>query len=227
MDAVVLDRIPFQIESRSLLPSLRMKQDGPQAEDVEALLREARAIARPKAIYGVARVESIHGDSVVIEGVTFSSRILRVNLEQAHRVFPFVATCGVEIEEWSRSVDGLLKRYFADTIKEAALGSAIEALGRHLEETFRPGPTGMMNPGSLPDWATSQQKNLFALFGDVVASIGVQLTGSCIMSPIKSVSGMLFPTETGFESCQLCPMKQCPKRRAPYDESLYEKKYRE
>ena len=35
-------------------------------------------------------------DSVVVDGITFKSRVLRVNLEQTHRVFPYLATCGTE-----------------------------------------------------------------------------------------------------------------------------------
>jgi len=46
------------------------------------------------------------------------------------------------------------------------------------------------------------------------------------MVPVKSVSGILFPTEESFASCQLCPREVCPGRRAPYDPDLYDAKYR-
>jgi predicted transcriptional regulator len=46
------------------------------------------------------------------------------------------------------------------------------------------------------------------------------------MVPSKSVSGILFPTEQTFASCQLCPREGCPSRQAPYDPALYDKKYR-
>jgi hypothetical protein len=45
------------------------------------------------------------------------------------------------------------------------------------------------------------------------------------MVPTKSVSGIIFPTEADFQSCQLCERENCPNRRAPYDEMLYEQKY--
>jgi hypothetical protein len=47
-----------------------------------------------------------------------------------------------------------------------------------------------------------------------------------LMIPVKSVSGIFFPTEIKFESCQLCPVARCTGRRAHYDPDL-EKKYRE
>ena len=75
-----------------------------------------------------------------------------------------------------------------------------------------------MNPGSGNTglWPLAQQKPLFELIGDVEASIGVRLTPSLLMLPNKSVSGILFPTEVHFETCQLCTREDCPRRRAPY-----------
>jgi len=224
MDAVVVDRIPFRLDRKSFLKSLRMEGSGPYAGEIERLVGEAEAVARPKGVYGSAFVESREGDSVVVEGVTFASRVLRVNLAGTDCVYPFVATCGVELEEWSRAIEGTFHRYCADLIKEAALESAVRALDDHVRETHCPGALSMMNPGSLPDWPVSEQKNLFALFGGAVESIGVYLTEGCVMFPVKSVSGILFPSDEGFESCQLCA-RQCPKRRAPYEEGLYERKY--
>ena len=46
------------------------------------------------------------------------------------------------------------------------------------------------------------------------------------MKPIKSVSGIWFPTEESFESCRLCPREQCRGRRTPYDKNLFDRKYR-
>jgi len=67
---------------------------------------------------------------------------------------------------------------------------------------------------------------LFALLGDATEAVGVRLLDSLLMTPTKSVSGIRFPTEERFESCQLCPRPDCPGRRAPYDATLYERKYR-
>ena len=77
-----------------------------------------------------------------------------------------------------------------------------------------------MNPGSLEDWPISEQRQLFSILGDVESLIGVRLTDSFLMLPIKSVSGVYFPKEITFQSCQLCPRERCQGRRAPYDEKL-------
>jgi hypothetical protein len=62
--------------------------------------------------------------------------------------------------------------------------------------------------------------------GDVAGAIGVWLSDSLLMVPAKSVSGVRFPTEESFESCQLCSRENCPGRRASYDDTLYDRKYR-
>lgn len=225
MKAVVLDDIPFRLDLPRLAERLRVAHVSGYAEELRRLAAESQAIALPRALYRVAFVESRGDDYVVVDGVTLTSRVLRVNLEKAHRVFVYVATCGMELEEWSRSIEDRLHRFWADTIKEMALRSAVEAFEEDLAERYRPGQTSTMSPGTLEDWPLGEQRALFALLGNPGDAIGVRLTETLLMIPTKSVSGIRFPTEESFESCQLCPRESCPGRRAPYDEKLYERKY--
>ncbi len=226
MNPVVLDNIPFQPKLDSLMKAFRIKEGSSSAARLEAVAADAQAVAKPKAVCKVAFIESRGEDHVVVDGITLTSRVLRVNLEEVHRVFPHVATCGTEMDEWSSSIDDMLESYWADRIKEMALRSARQALDEHLQDRFRPGRMSRMNPGSLPDWPLKEQRKLFALLGDPKEDIGVELTQSLIMVPLKSVSGISFPTEADFASCQLCPREDCPGRRAPYDATLYDRKYR-
>jgi hypothetical protein len=220
-----LDTISFHIDFPVLLDRLRIKENSPHASQLYELAREAEAIARPKAIYRISFVDARGDDWVVVDSIKFSSRLLRVNLNDAHRVFPYVATCGVELEKWSTSNEDFLIRFWADTIKHMAVHQAAEAMQQDLTAHFQPGPLSSMNPGSLGDFPITAQTDLFALFGDVETQIGVQLTSSFLMLPTKSVSGILFPTEQSFFSCQLCPREQCPSRKAPYDARLWQTKY--
>jgi len=226
MEATILDSIPFQIDDDQFLKSLNLKAEARYVGEIADLLKQAHQIGRPKGLYTIAFVESRDDDSVVIEGIRFNSRVLRVNLGEVQRVFPFAATCGLELEEWSKTIEGMPERYWADRIKETVLEWAIKALSEHVVQTYQLGPMAAMNPGALADWPTSEQKKLFTLFGSAADAIGVQLTESSIMYPIKSVSGIWFPSAAAFENCQLCPILQCPKRRKPYDKELYDRKYR-
>ena len=226
MTNYILEHIPFQINLEELTQTVRLKPGSPMLEDLAQMALEAQALANPKVIYRVALAE-VDGDRTVhIDQGEFSSRVLRVNLEKAHRVFPFVATCGREMKVWADTHTDMLQRFWADAIMEQALFAAIQELDRRLEERYQPGPLSSMNPGSLEDWPITQQRALFDLFGDTRAHIGVELTESMLMIPAKSVSGVLFPSQEGFvASCQLCPREVCPNRRAPYDPALFDSKY--
>jgi hypothetical protein len=226
LNKIILDNIPFQIDTTDLMKTLHIPESSRHADNLKQLVESARSIGRPKAMYGVAFIESKNTDSVIVDGTMLNSRVLRVNLEQTQRVFPSVATCGTELERWARSLADLLHRFWAEVISEMALRSALQTLDEHLAQRYRPGPTSMMNPGSLDDWPLQEQRVLFALLGNTRDTVGVHLTDSLLMVPTKSVSGILFPTEGNFASCQLCPREVCPNRRAPYDPDLYDRKYR-
>jgi hypothetical protein len=80
--------------------------------------------------------------------------------------------------------------------------------------------------GAGDDWPITQQMGLFSLFGGrekVEELIGVRLTDTYLMVPIKSVSGLFFPTEVRFESCQICPREHCQGRRAAYSPEMAKK----
>ena len=217
----VLDNIPVTLEPEKLVARLHVRRrNGAIEEMARDLIDAATAVARPRAIYAVSRVDNRDEDSVEIDGVRFTGRVLRVNLDTANRVFPYVATCGRELDEIVVPPEDLLRAYCLDVIKTMALGSAIRHLTDYLDTRYRPGKMSHMNPGSLGSWPVAQQRQLFSVLGDVEAAIGVTLTEGMAMVPTKSVSGIYFPTETGFESCQLCPMEDCVGRRAPYDPDL-------
>jgi hypothetical protein len=156
----------------------------------------------------------------------FVSKVLRANLDQVERVFPYVATCGQELDSVSIADGDLLGQFCWDTIKERVLYVALSHLSDHLKEAHALDNTISMNPGSgeLEVWPIEQQRELFAFFGDVQQLIGVVLTDSCLMLPNKSVSGLFYTSEHDFQSCQLCRRKECTKRRAPFDPHLWEER---
>ncbi|OQA45483.1 MAG: Vitamin B12 dependent methionine synthase, activation domain [Chloroflexi bacterium ADurb.Bin325] len=226
MDATVLNPLPFQIDADATLARMRVRPGSRVETEVLDLIAEARSIARPKAMCRIGFIDAQEPDAVVIDGIRFTSRVLRVNLDGLQRVFAYFCTAGRELDAWAQEQEDMLARFYADAINEAVLGSASAALEAYLCETYGVPQLARMNPGSLGDWPLSQQRPLLALVGDVTGEIGVELTPSLLMTPAKSVSGIFYATEETFASCQLCPREECPNRRAPYDPELFERKYR-
>ena len=226
MDKLILHNLSFEIDWEKLQKELHLTEDSPYFSEIKKMAAEAQAIGRPKAVYKSASVEAKGEDFVVIDGIQFSSRILRINLEDATEVFPFVVTCGTEIEDWSQQfAEDYYTSYCADIIKAMVLYAARDEFEACLDQEFQLGHAVDMNPGALPDWPLSEQKPLFKLLGQVEDLSGVQLTDSYLLLPMKSVSGIRFPKEGTYENCQLCPREKCPSRKALYDQEIYQEKY--
>jgi hypothetical protein len=226
MDTVVLNTIPFHLDAEEPARKLRLRKEGTHLHDLNTLIKEAQTIGKPKALYKVAFIESKGEDDITVDGIRLKSRVLRVNLDQVFRIFPYVATSGQELEDWAKHMTDLVWRYWAEAIEETILMKAVDFLKEHLIKSYQLGKVSRMSPGSLADWPIQEQRPLFAILGNTGELIGVHLTPSLMMVPTKSVSGIFFPAETNFVSCQLCPREVCPGRKAPYEQDLYERKYR-
>jgi len=224
MNTVLITEIPFELNAEELARRLRIRNahDGAAFEE---LARQAQAIARPRAAYRAVYLREVGEQTVQIDDTVFTSRVLAVNLKDAHRVFLFMATCGTELNDWSHGIQDMVHQFWAEEIKAAALAQATRALNAAIERDYDPGKTSVMNPGSLADWPLSEQRPFFALMNEAAEALGVTLNDSCLMTPNKSVTGIRFPLELRFESCQLCPMPDCPGRRAPHDPELYAARY--
>lgn len=226
MEQRILENITFKVDRRKLFETYHIEEGSDDSKRIDQLIIEAEKIAKPKAIYKLSTIDEKTENTVFIDKMKFTSRVLRVNLDEVHRAFPFIVTCGMELEEWSLKITEMMEQFWVDSMKEQAVLQAYQAVQNELENRYHLGITSTMNPGSLEDWPVKEQVPLFSLFGDPKKLIGVTLTDSFLMVPIKSVSGIIFPTNGQFESCQLCPRKNCPGRRAPFDPGLGESKYR-
>ena len=202
----------------------RIRPGTPNAKHFSELVARVQEVGRPKAIYAVSYIEERSEDSVVVGGVRFVSRALRRNLDSVERIFPYIATCGTEADAIAIPPDDLVQAMWLWTLKEAVLRAAREHLFKHLSATYRLSHYATMDPGSgdAEVWPIEQQKELFSLFGDVEGLIGVKLTDAMLMIPTMSVSGIVFPTETEFESCQICHRADCPRRKAPFNEEVWQ-----
>lgn len=218
MDRLTL-AMDFQPDARDLLKRLRLDPDSEEAEDVLALLNRLGPLGKPKAAALRAAVEEADPETgrVVLGGVEFSGRLLARHLREAGECWPHVITCGRELHDAVQALADPFERYLGEEIMRAGLDQARAALLRRLERDFRTGPMAVMSPGSLLEWSIEQQEPLFRLLAEEAAFTGVELTPTMVMIPNKSVSGILFKGEEGWESCVLCPREKCPDRRAGYD----------
>lgn len=196
------------------------KIPGGDRVQIETVLGVAKPLISAKAVYEVCYIEEKLEDTVIIDGIRLRSRILRKNVETVGRVFPYVITIGTRLEQKADASTDLVEKYYLDRIGNIALSEARNHLEEHLCSRFAVDGLSTMSPGSLEDWPIEQQRPLFSILEGAEVSIGVSLTESLLMIPKKSISGIYFPTEVTFHSCQLCPRQNCEGRKARYNEAL-------
>jgi hypothetical protein len=214
--------IPVQLDIESVVKRLQFGRGN--SSRMETMAREmaetARSLARPRAVFQISRARAIDTTTVAIDGVRFTSKILARLLRDQDRVIPFIATVGKEMDEMPVPPRDMLRQFSLDAIKTVILVNAVDYLTDYVKEHCNIPRAALMNPGELADWPIGEQRPLFRLFGGAETAIGVSLTAGGAMKPIKSRSGIIFPNETGFVSCQLCTQFQCPGRHAEYDPAL-------
>ena len=181
------------------------------------LLERCREAAKPKAV--AVCLEVAHdgeGHVTAIGNEEMRSVVLDEQLRGLHRVFAYVVTCGTELAAVDYEGSEELRRALL-SICLGGMHAATDALLSTLSGAYQLGKTGVLNPGSLPEWPLSEQPKLFRLLGDVTGDIGVTLEASNFMTPLATSSGLIFETEQDYQNCSYCTNLGCVIRRAPYD----------
>jgi len=220
----IFDSIPFVLSPGTVIQDMKMRVVPPDLKNlVSGVIERISQAAKPKAVFKEAFIKSRTYETVDIDGITFTSRVLVVNLQNAERVFPFVITSGREADEIKAESDNFMETFILDLVKEYVLREAGEYVMNHFKSRYVIQQAAYMEPGSLSTWPIQQQKQLFTLLGDVERAIGVKLNESYLMQPVKTISGIYFPTEVEFESCMLCPQEGCSHRKAQYNPSMFKR----
>jgi len=156
----------------------------------------------------------------IFEGVTFNvgKKIAR-QLKNTEGGALFIGTAGAGIGEQSKELmakGDLIEGYILDVIGSVTVEAAIDKMQDSFEyELTNSGKkiTNRYSPGYC-GWALSEQEQFFVLFPNNYCSI--KLSDSCLMSPIKSVSGVIgFGSnikKTAYE-CQMCELETCIYRK--------------
>jgi len=158
--------------------------------------------------------------SIGVEGVTFKigKKIAR-QLKSAEGCALFICTAGAKIGEKSKALmaaGDLMEGYILDVIGSVTVESAVDKIQDRFENELNNKGIKMANrysPGYC-GWALSEQKQFFALFP--LNHCGIKLSDSCLMDPIKSVSGVIafgMNVKKMAYECQMCELETCVYRK--------------
>ncbi len=217
--------IPFhelEISRSDLLLSLSMgAPDYVPDADMERAIGEASAraagICKPRAAYRLFEPEQIGERSVRLDGRELNTgKIITPHLAGADRLAVFVATAGREFDRWLHEIKSsgdIVMEFTADALGSEIAEAAVRALLQRIARQTGAKQTNPYSPGYC-GWHVREQRVLFSLLPP--SPCGVTLGDSCLMSPIKSVSG-IFATGSRVRqspySCHICDMPTCFKKR--------------
>jgi len=189
---------------------------------IDDYAEHAHDLINPLYSYVIKDVEWARGSISLIEGsVIFKSRIITKLLEHCPQVAIFLVTIGKYLEETAFQLarDGLilqatvLDSIGSDAVEKVAdfaqdrIKEIVKARGLVTSQRFSPG---------YCDWNIGQQRMLFyALTGN---TLGIHLTGECLMIPQKSISGIIgigpsIDNVENYHPCKTCNKQDCPGRR--------------
>jgi hypothetical protein len=189
---------------------------------IDEYAEHAHHLINPSYSYIVRDVEWARGSiSFVRNSIIFKSQVIAELLEHCHQVAVFLVTIGEYLEEtaYQLAKDGLILQA---TVLDAIGSDAVEKLADFVQDGIRElaNTKGLVtsqrfSPGYC-DWNIGQQRMLFwALNGN---TLGIHLTGECLMIPQKSISGIIgIGSSNGdvknYNPCKTCEKHDCPNRR--------------
>ena len=183
---------------------------------IDEMIDEMKDICIPKYGYTFLPGELYDKQNISVGSEIFNTgKIITSYLKLADHFVLFIATAGIEFDTWKNELQAsgdILRTYIADTlgsvIAEACADLMNEVISNeyvHISNRYSPG---------YCNWGLPDQKKIFSFFPD--SFCGVTLSDSCLMLPIKSVSGIIGVGDQVTKkpySCAICNMTTCFRNR--------------
>src|SRR3972149_5760894 len=160
-------------------------------------IEESKRLINPKGGFIIHKLNKIVAKEGILEvhGIIFHiNRIIAAQLKDAEYIAFFICTIGKDLERHSKkllSEGDALEGYLFDLIASETAEETASIVHEEIKitaEKHNLGSTNRFSPGYC-NWDVKEQFKLFGLFPDLFC--GISLTGSALMAPIKSVSGVI------------------------------------
>jgi hypothetical protein len=212
------------IDRQEILHSIGYSTDYKPARIISLIndyVENAYHLIEPSYSCVIRDIKWVQGSYAVIEGsIVFQSEVIAQLLKQCKKAAVFLATIGNHLEETVSQLaeDGLiLQATVLDTIGSVAAEKMADFVQNKVSDVARTWglcTSRRFSPGYC-DWDIGQQKIVFQTVNS--DSVGVRLTESCLMSPQKSISGIIGigPCDDveNYNPCKTCDKQDCEGRR--------------
>lgn len=218
-----ISSIPVEIAKKRLLRRLGGSRNSNISTRLKAqiqkAIREIRRSARPRAIYRMLPIKDVNGSVVLDDGTALKSQRLADVLNPCNKAAVFLVTMGSDLDRLIHET--MENRPHYGVVLDAAASVAAESAAQYVQDAIGTQLSGdeattmRYSPGYC-DWPLKEQKKLFKLLPH--REVGVKLSETALMSPRKSVSGVIGICPADLEkasrnACAKCPKTCCNHRR--------------
>jgi hypothetical protein len=214
------DNGKFNLDEEMLVKVLKLRNEN-MKENVMEVARETAKHMKSKYIFAECNIVEKGEDYIMLGDIKFKSRIMAKKLKDCDRVFPYFATCGLEVTEHTEALEDIFDKYVSEKVEYLALTQIREAMRDKIKADYNVHGISHINPGSIQDWSTVEVNKIFNLLEGKPSDLGLSVLESGMINPVRSVSGFMFLSENEFHNCILCRKVDCPNRRAEFDEEEY------
>jgi len=165
------------------------------SSEIDSQIVGAYQLIKPVYTYALKAIESIKGHKVFLEDyLVLTSKTVSYVLSDCDYAAIFLSTIGFNLEEEMTKLlekDDMLSAIILDAIGTEAIEKTADKLQGDVEglaKTMGCRATLRYSPGYC-DWNVKQQEVIFQVIDST--ALDVKLTASCMMVPLKSVSGII------------------------------------
>ena len=223
MNTKLINSIPITVPKEPLLKLIGLNTHKNVSKRVEITIDKAihkvQCYAEAKAIYKEILIRNKNGSVTMDGGVTFDSKILTKVLSACDKAAVFLVTIGNKIDKMVQQI--LKHRSYSGFILDAAASVAVESAAKHIQHFFdrrftESGKTTLRYSPGYCDWPLQEQQKIFQILQS--KRIDVELSDNCLMSPRKTISGVIGICTNSCDhfyrnACRKCKNVNCQYRR--------------
>jgi hypothetical protein len=222
LDSEIFDALALGENDDELMRRLGYPGQAPRRPlpaPIEQALLDGRAHLAPKGCYALYAVDDMTPTQLLLGGLAIVGRVGDF-FTGATRIAVFVATAGAAINAQARAAaerGDTVTSFALDALGSWAAEAAADALMTTIKKHLgRDEALSLRHSPGYCSMGLSEQRAIFALVA--ADAIGVSLQPSMIMSPLKSVSGLVALGSAACWSrqaspCATCSDEGCPARR--------------
>ena len=219
MPNYTLDLSLLDLKSSDIFKEIGYGNSQPEEEIInitDFLITEILSFVKPS--YTLCLYDGkVEDSSVILDNYRLDTgRIIAGLLKGSERFCLFVATAGTSFQNFQNIIkeeDNIIQTFILDTIGTCIVEKTGDMMEKLLEnEIGNYRHTHRFSPGYC-GWDLTEQKILFKILGDNQSD--VTLSETCLMSPVKSISGIIGIGKNVNEKkygCSICELETCYKK---------------